>query len=439
MHLTRTSSSIYLFLFFIAIAIGGIGVPLLGWKILLFLILLLAAIYLWVKPGALVATTVFLLAFSFIPYEIIKSPIDISYLQLVLCVALLFKYKLYKERLKQIEITLAMLLCWIIVRSLFDNNGVDHLLFLKDALKVISCFIVYRIGKSYKDINLINKALLVSFLTTCALIFYQRVIGLNHLLSVGYSDTLFNFHTEAGTYRPFGAFYSPTVLGCYMVTSGIYLGLWLWKNENVKLVWKYLFWAVFITALMIIETRASWLITIIILALNFKFRFKKIHLILTIFGLILMTLLLPFIDLSQYTNRFMTIFNMKFDSNFDRLMFWSATLQAAKSAWFAGYGSQDFASTISPYLPAFVPRYGHPHNTYLEILYNYGCVGLVIYLGILYKGFMESRYNKIIIFSILAFLINSFIEQVWFSFNLMLLLFLIFGLGVNKVMVKNAH
>jgi len=100
-----------------------------------------------------------------------------------------------------------------------------------------------------------------------------------------------------------------------------------------------------------------------------------------------------------------------------------------ENAWLLGYGTVSFSRIIDNYLPPHVPRYGHPHNTYLQILYMYGVVGLTLYLGIIGGILSKAKFDKVVYCGVLVFVINSFFEQVWLNYNFIVLLFLIVGTG----------
>jgi O-antigen ligase len=90
-----------------------------------------------------------------------------------------------------------------------------------------------------------------------------------------------------------------------------------------------------------------------------------------------------------------------------------------------------------------VAAFGHPHETYLEILFEYGAVGLLIYLYLIARLVQTvltaaKRHSRDFLFvsaafaAVFMFLTNSFFEELWTGYNFIVTLFLFVGIGVSR-------
>ncbi|VVM33381.1 O-antigen ligase [Terribacillus sp. AE2B 122] len=388
---------------------------------------------LWIYPKILVGITVIFMPFSFIPYEL-GIAIDSTIILFALIILATVRLSLLAAKPSKIEIFLSIFLVWVIISSVINQS--ELMFVFKEVVKVLSAVLVFRLAKTKKYKIVPKNYLYGAFIVVGIISIYQKLVGFNFLQSLGYVYPTFNYATIEGDYRPFGTFYSPTVLGCFIGLVGTYLLFDLFKNQSTKMITKLAFTGLFFGVLVLTETRAAWISVAIVLLLQLRIQFqiKVKYLLLAWIAVIVLFIFVVLGDFGAITERFMTLFNSDFNSNSERVYFWKATIMAVTSSFVAGFGSQDFASTISPYLPPQVPRLGHPHNTYLQILYTYGYVGFSIYV-LFFIALLRTTFknNRIAFWSLSVFAIHTFFEQVWFSFSVVILMFFISGITSKDI------
>lgn len=195
------------------------------------------------------------------------------------------------------------------------------------------------------------------------------------------------------------------------------------------------------------QTRSAWIafaIGMIIVAM-IQPRIKWDRILFIGFPIILLLICLVIIKpslMDMFTGRLATLTDTQFDSNAIRMELWKATIMAMNDGnWLIGYGGTNFTDIISKYTSYQIASLAHPHQTFLEILFRYGLIGLFPYL-ILIGSSISSAIKQIrnaedlatsnaVLASLIIFTIASLFETLWGSFNFFITIFLIIGF-LNK-------
>jgi len=420
--------------------------------LVLFIIGVLIFVISRIKEHRLLLITTCLLPFVFIPLEITHRYIPVTYAILALVLVVGLKYNVYQLRFNIMELLLLGLLVFSTLRIgiglLAEHYPVGHSLdvWAKETSRIIAAFILYRIAKVEKLKPSIVKGLIVATIIMVIIQFYQTAIGLQALLNFGYTTPPFNYNTASGDMRAFSTFLSPVTYGGYLVMILSFLTWYTPKNKTANL-FRIIVVLVSAVALIATETRSAWIAYAIAISVVYllqrKVKLEKLIVcaIFLIPFVILFVLLFPQV-ITSLIERLSTVGNLQYSSNNIRLQLWSGTLEAMKSHLFAGYGQADFTTVLSNYIPRKIAEFAHPHQTYFVILFNYGYAGLFIYLSLFltvvyslikkikHKNMQsELKFSNGALAACLSFLVVSLFESFWGSFNTIITLFLLIGLG----------
>ena len=189
-------------------------------------------------------------------------------------------------------------------------------------------------------------------------------------------------------------------------------------------------------ALILTFSRGCWLgilFAIFILAVMIDRRF----IILGIIALIS----LPFILPETIINRFMSIGNMEDSSTSYRVFIWMGTLAMLKDYWLSGVGMGITSfNTIYPLYSYHNVSAPHSHNLYLQVIVEYGFVGFLTMVGVMYNYFKEviisMKKKKNIVLAglmsgMLGFLLQSMTDHTWYNYRVFLMFWIIIGISIT--------
>ncbi len=242
--------------------------------------------------------------------------------------------------------------------------------------------------------------------------------------------------------RVYSTFENPNVYGEYLILA-IPIAVALFWSE--KGFWKktFLLGIAGITMLAMILTfsRGCWLgilFALAILAVIIDRRF----IILGIIALFAMPFVLP----ETIINRFMSIGNMADSSTSYRVYIWMGTLAMLKEYWFCGVGLGETSyNTIYPLYSYNNIQAPHSHNLYLQLVSQFGIIGLVVFLGIVfyfYKDIIIKMIKKknIVLAGIVAgmtgFFLEGMFDYTWYNYRVILIFWMViaFGIVATKVL-----
>lgn len=235
--------------------------------------------------------------------------------------------------------------------------------------------------------------------------------------------------------RVYSTFENPNVYGEYLILA-IPIAIALFWTE--KGFWKKTFLlaiaGITMLAMILTFSRGCWLgilFALAVLAIIIDRRF----IILGIVALMLMPFVLP----ETIINRFMSIGDMADSSTSYRVYIWMGTLAMLKDYWFCGVGLGETSfNTIYPLYSYNNIEAPHSHNLYLQIVSQFGIVGLIVFLGVVYNFYKEAtismlRKKNILLAGIIAgmtgFFLESMFDYTWYNYRVILIFWMVLALG----------
>ena len=244
--------------------------------------------------------------------------------------------------------------------------------------------------------------------------------------------------------RVYSTLENPNVYGEYLLLIIPFTASLCWTEKG----WKkklFLMTALGIMGLALVLTfsRGCWLgiiFAIGVLALIIDKRF-------IILGILLL-LLSPFILPDTILSRFTSIGNMEDTSTSYRVYIWMGTLAMLKDYWISGVGMGITSfNTIYPLYSYNNIKAPHSHNLYLQLIVEYGIVGFIVMLGVIYHYFKAAmislKAKKDIVLGglmsgTMGFLLQSMTDHTWYNYRVVLLFWVIVGLTMtaSKINIK---
>lgn len=235
--------------------------------------------------------------------------------------------------------------------------------------------------------------------------------------------------------RVYSTFENPNVYGEYLILAIPIAASMFWTEKGF---WKksLLLGITGITLLAMVLTfsRGCWLgilFSLAILAVIIDRRF----IILGIIALMLMPFVLP----DTIINRFMSIGNMSDSSTSYRVYIWMGTLAMLKDYWISGIGLGETSfNTIYPLYSYNNIEAPHSHNLYLQIISQFGILGLIVFMGIVYNFYKDTiismlKEKNIVLAGIIAgslgFFLESMFDYTWYNYRVILIFWMVIALG----------
>jgi len=246
--------------------------------------------------------------------------------------------------------------------------------------------------------------------------------------------------------RVFATFENPNLFAEYliMVFPIVFAQIIYVKGFMKKIVFSG-FGVIMLIALLMTASRAGWLgfafgLFIFILILNFKLIFPMIFLGIGAF---------PFMPAS-IINRIQTIGSLSDSSNYYRYELWKSVIVIIEDFWHTGIGIGYLAfRSVTPYYIKNMAPY-HTHNTYLQILVEFGLIGLILFLIFCFQIFKTGIGNSkktndkyIRIFSIAmtasfsSIMLHGLAENIFFNPKIIIMFWLIIGFTIKLNLLSN--
>lgn len=122
-----------------------------------------------------------------------------------------------------------------------------------------------------------------------------------------------------------------------------------------------------------------------------------------------------------------------------RVYIWLGTLAMLRDYWFSGIGLGITSfNTIYPiYSYNSVPA-PHAHNLFLQLVVQFGIIGLIVFLKIIYNFYKESTISILkeksiliagIISGVAGFLLQSMFDHTWYNYRVVLIFWIVIALG----------
>lgn len=398
----------------------------------------------------LLGVSVAALPFSYIPLELYPHLVNLNYCILALAIVASYRFRIVFTANNGLQISCLFLAVVVTCRVAFGANEVPSEGNLSDLArelaKITAGFLLYRIVSQSSSIAVVYRSVQLVIVWLTCLAFYQMTEGVYRLIALGYTAPNFHFNTASGSMRPFGTFGTPVVFGIYLAMLLGFVVKTRLDSENVYV--RRLVIGFGGLGLGITYTRSAWIaIVLAFVVIGIRQLVSKagrrprvVRIVATVGVVIVTILILKPEVLASVASRLGSLFDSNYTSNRDRITLWSGTLSAVDSSPLRlvfGYGSKDFTTVLSSYVPFDVASLGHPHNAYLEVLFRYGLVGLCAWLAIIWSlwrvATSRSCSNGYVTWNsgphavILIYCISSFFENIWTNFNVIASLFLLAG------------
>lgn len=346
-----------------------------------------------------------------------------------------FKLKYFKTNAWVLVFALVIGICAITSISLEESRNIALLMIAF----VLSYFVVINTIENKKQFKFILYVFSIAAVITAFYGLYQYMFG--DLYSQAWLDKeMF----EDIKMRVYSTFENPNVYGEYLILAiPIIVGL-LWTEKGI---FKKLFWlgslGVTMLALALTFSRGCWLgiiLAIGLLAIMIDRRFILLGIVALLF--------LPFVLPESIINRFLSIGNMGDSSTSYRVYIWMGTLAMLADYWFSGIGLGITSfNTIYPIYSYNNISAPHSHNLYLQLVVEFGIVGLIVFLGMLYNFYKETiisicKKKNILTSSLIAgvsgFMLQSMFDHTWYNYRVVLIFWIIIAFGLVSTKVSKS-
>jgi len=288
----------------------------------------------------------------------------------------------------------------------------------------------------------INSALVTLFVSLAALVMdcaFQYFTG----------KDLFRYFTLNDDKRLKASFSNANDLAGWLILTVpvfIYLGfLKSWTKKILKI--SLIGLSLLVMICLILTFSRGALIAIFISCFIFAFYFRKKAFILLIFPVIFLLIYIFTPILEIYSFNFTK--GKGSISVIARLDLWERTTKLIADYPILGSGPGTYVSLIGRYNKDATPNTSYPHNSFLQIAAEIGIIGLLAFLWIIIKIFLEAlKYrNKLstntqkcillgLSAGLMAFLIQSFFDTNLFSLQLVITFWLLTGLMISTIRVE---
>lgn len=346
-----------------------------------------------------------------------------------------FKLKYFKTNAWVLMFVLVIGICAVTSISLEESRNIALLMIAF----VLSYFVVINTIENEKQFKFILYIFSIAAVITAFYGLYQYMFG--DLYSQAWLDKeMF----EDIKMRVYSTFENPNVYGEYLILAIPIIAGLLWTEKGI---FKKLFWlgslGVTMLALALTFSRGCWLgiiLAIGLLAIMIDRRFILLGIVVLLF--------LPFVLPESIINRFLSIGNMGDSSTSYRVYIWMGTLAMLADYWFSGIGlgitSFNMIYPIYSYNNISAP---HSHNLYLQLVVEFGIVGLIVFLGMLYNFYKETiisicKKKNILTSSLIAgvsgFMLQSMFDHTWYNYRVVLIFWIIIAFGLVSTKVSKS-
>lgn len=238
-------------------------------------------------------------------------------------------------------------------------------------------------------------------------------------------------------------FGNPNILSAYLLLALPFAIVRLFSSRGFfEGLWRFLVTASLLSALVLTFSRGAWIALGAVLLFSLLFCARRSRLF-----VFLVTVTLPVLGIAlpqSVLSRFYSIGLRADTSILHRRMIWRGSLSMLRDFGFGGVGvgEEAFTRFYSLYAVAGAESAPHTHSLYLQLFAELGIFGILIFLGVLIIFFQSSythmyktpKYPEMgigiaAIAAVLAVLINGLFDHVFYDRRILLLFFLVMGLG----------
>ena len=387
------------------------------------------------KP--LIWVTLTIAAAPVLPTMLVLALVIASMLSLLLMASITedFKFKHYRMNGWIFAFAIVIIISSLISISMEESIRIAMLM----TMFVLFYFVVINVITTRKQLKMILYVMLTVGTLTAIYGIYQYKYG--DVYSQAWLDSeMF----EDIRMRVYATLENPNVYGEYLILIIPFTISLFWTEKGWK---KKMFLIATLgimgLALILTYSRGCWLgviIAIAILALIIDKRF--------IFLGILLLLFAPLILPDTIISRFTSIGNLEDTSTSYRVNIWMGTLSMLKDYWLSGVGMGITSfNKIYPLYSYNNIKAPHSHNLFLQIMVEYGIVGFIVMIGVMYNYFkiaiISMKAKKDIVLgglmaSMIGYLIQSMTDHTWYNYRVVLIFWVMIALTVtaSKINLK---
>lgn len=237
-----------------------------------------------------------------------------------------------------------------------------------------------------------------------------------------------------------GTFDNPNVLGEYLLfVIPIVASLFFAEKGWIKKIFYAGIGGVSVICLALTYSRGCYL--------GLLFAFAAFIILISIkwiIAFVLGVMIAPVFLPQSIINRFSSIGNMADSSTSYRVSIWKGALDMVKDYWYRpiGQGTKAFNSVYPFYSYSGVGAQ-HTHNLFLQLLIETGIIGIVSFVGVIYKFFqnvlcgLKKTTNKFYRYcfigftsGMLGFLLQSIFDNTWYNNKIILIFWIFMALSV---------
>ncbi len=379
------------------------------------------------KPMIWLSLTVFLT--PFLPTMVCIAMVIFTGLSLFLKLMINpeFKLKYFKSNLW------VLLFILVIAVSAFTSISVEesYQIALVMIAFAMSYFVIINTVETKKQLKFLLYLFVIAAALSAVYGIYQYIFG--DVYSQAWLDSeMF----EDIKMRVYSTFENPNVYGEYLIlVIPIAVGL-MWTEKGF---WKKLFLlgVVGITTLAMVLTfsRGCWLGILFALAL-LAIIIDRRFILLGVVALLAMPFVLP----ETIINRFMSIGDMSDSSTSYRVYIWMGTLAMLKDYWFCGVGLGETSyNTIYPLYSYNNIEAPHSHNLYLQFVSQFGIIGLITFLGMVYNFYKDTTIKMLkkkdillagIVAGMTGFFLEGMFDYTWYNYRVILIFWMVIAFGI---------
>jgi O-antigen ligase len=357
-------------------------------------------------------------------------------LELMSGLALFLKATLNDDfKLKFFKIN-SWILCFAVVVAVAAITSVSTAESYKIGLLIIAFLLFYFVFINTVDTKeqllFYVKAFVISGTFSALYGLYQYFLG-----DIYSQEWLDNEMFEDIKMRVYSTFSNPNVFGEYLILVIPFSAV---LCLNSKTWFSRIFWlgtfGILMLALLLTFSRGCWLgiiLSLAVLAILVDKRFIWLFLAALVVA--------PFILPSTIMDRFMSIGNMKDSSTSYRVYIWLGTIAMLKDFFWCGIGlgvsSFNLVYPLYSYNEVVSP---HSHSLYLQLFVEYGVIGFVVFMFIMYYLLKDSfiSYKKTKSFISIAtisamagFMFESATDNTWYNYRVLLVFWIVIAIATS--------
>lgn len=346
-----------------------------------------------------------------------------------------FKFKHFRTNAWVLIFILVVCISAVTSISLEESKNIALLI----SAFILSYFLVINIVENEKQFKLLLYVFAIASVITAIIGIYQYIFG--DVYSQAWLDSeMF----EDIKMRVYSTFENPNVYGEYLLFAVPIIFSLLWTEKGfIKKVILFGMFCITMLALVLTFSRGCWLGIILALGLLLIIIDRR-FIWLGIIGLAA----LPFVLPETIINRFLSIGNLEDSSTSYRVYIWLGTIAMLKDYWFSGIGlgytSFNKIYPIYSYNNIAAP---HSHNLFLQLIVEYGIVGFIVFIGLMYNFYKETTISMLkekniltagIMSGMAGFMLQSLFDYTWYNYRVILIFWMILALGLSSVKTKKA-